>query len=93
METPKFPPPQDEGEKQILEKLVAIQDQLLLRKLDRTTYVRSQDVMGLYEETIHQVKLLNEIRNGRTIEENRGMLLPSYLPKPATQRKIASNLN
>ncbi|KAI0878069.1 hypothetical protein GGS24DRAFT_30127 [Hypoxylon argillaceum] len=71
METPKFPPPQDEGEKQVLEKLVAIQDQLLLRKLDRTTYVRSQDVMGLYEETIHQVKLLNEIRNGRTIEENR----------------------
>ncbi|KAI1126317.1 hypothetical protein F5Y10DRAFT_213850 [Nemania abortiva] len=71
MDTPKFPPPQDEGEKQVLEQLVAIQDQLLLRKLDRTTYVRSQDVMGLYEETVHQVKRLNEIRSGRSIEENR----------------------
>lgn len=71
METPKFPPPQNEGEKQVLESLVAIQDQLLLRKLDRTTYVRSQDVMGLYDQTLHQVKLLNEIRNGKSVEENR----------------------
>ncbi|KAI0554566.1 hypothetical protein F4679DRAFT_526584 [Xylaria curta] len=71
MDTPKFPAPQDEGEKQVLEKLVAIQDQLLLRKLDRTTYVRSQDVIGLYDETVHQVRRLNEIRNGKSVEENR----------------------
>ncbi|KAI3326038.1 hypothetical protein HD806DRAFT_431140 [Xylariaceae sp. AK1471] len=71
METPKIPPPQDEGEKQVLEKLVAIQDELLLRKLDRTTYVRSQDVILLYDETIQQVKRLNEIRSGKTVEENR----------------------
>ncbi|GAP83300.1 putative protein YPL260W of Saccharomyces cerevisiae [Rosellinia necatrix] len=71
MDTPKFPPPQNEGEKQILEKLVAIQDLLLLRKLDRTTYVRSQDVMGLYDETVHQVKLLNDLRSGKSVEENR----------------------
>ncbi|TGJ82092.1 hypothetical protein E0Z10_g6663 [Xylaria hypoxylon] len=71
METPKFPPPRDEGEKQVLEKLVSIQDQLLLRKLDRTTYVRSQDVIGLYDETTHQVKHLNEIRSGKAVEENR----------------------
>ncbi|KAI0442433.1 hypothetical protein F4803DRAFT_375323 [Xylaria telfairii] len=71
MDTPTVPAPQDEGEKQVLEKLVAIQDQLLLRKLDRTTYVRSQDVMGLYDETIYQVRRLNEIRSGRSVEENR----------------------
>ncbi|KAI0913855.1 hypothetical protein F4823DRAFT_558685 [Ustulina deusta] len=71
METPKFPPPRDEGEKQVLEELVAIQDRLLLRKLDRTTYVRSQDVIGLYDETTHQVKRLNEIRSGKSVEENR----------------------
>ncbi|KAI0190025.1 hypothetical protein EV127DRAFT_99741 [Xylaria flabelliformis] len=71
MDTPKFPAPQDEGERQVLEKLVAIQDQLLLRKLDRTTYVRSQDVMGLYDETVFQVRHLNEIRNGKSVEENR----------------------
>ncbi|KAI8946583.1 hypothetical protein F4801DRAFT_55005 [Xylaria longipes] len=71
MDTPKIPAPQDEGEKQVLEKLVAVQDQLLLRKLDRTTYVRSQDVMGLYDETVYQVRRLNEIRSGKSVEENR----------------------
>lgn len=73
MDTPKFPPPQDEGEKQVLAALSAIQDQLLLRKLDRTTYVRSHDVLGLYEETLDQVKHLNDIRKGKSIEENQGM--------------------
>lgn len=77
MDTPTVPAPQDEGEKQVLEKLVAIQDQLLLRKLDRTTYVRSQDVMGLYDETVYQVRHLNEIRSGKAVEENRGTLLLS----------------
>jgi hypothetical protein len=73
METPKIPAPQDEGEKQVLEHLVAIQDQLLLRKLDRTTYVRSQDIMLLYDQTIEQVKRLHEIRSGKdVVEENRG---------------------
>ncbi|KAI1173144.1 hypothetical protein F4777DRAFT_559095 [Nemania sp. FL0916] len=71
METPKYPPPQDEGEKEVLEQLVAIRDKLLLRKQDRTTYIRSQDVISLYDETIDQVRRLNEIRNGRSIEENR----------------------
>ncbi|KAI1188648.1 hypothetical protein F5B17DRAFT_439452 [Nemania serpens] len=70
MDASKFPPPQDEGEKQVLAALSAIQDQLLLRKLDRTTYVRSHDVLGLYEETLDQVKHLNDIRKGKSIEEN-----------------------
>ncbi|KAI2640251.1 hypothetical protein GGS21DRAFT_537945 [Xylaria nigripes] len=71
MDTPKIPLPKDEGEKQVLETLVAIRDRLLLRKLDRTTYVRSQDIMGLYDETIQQVKHLHDIRKGKSIEENR----------------------
>ncbi|KAI0005630.1 hypothetical protein F4779DRAFT_630104 [Xylariaceae sp. FL0662B] len=70
METPKIPAPSDEAEKQVLANLVAIRDQLQLRKLDRTTYVRSQDVMVLYERTIEQVKRLNEIRGGKPTEEN-----------------------
>ena len=72
MDTPKIPAPKDEGERQVLEHLIEIRDRLQLRKLDRTTYVRSQDVMVLYDETIEQVKHLNEIREGKTIEENRG---------------------
>ncbi|KAI1466037.1 uncharacterized protein F4812DRAFT_461014 [Daldinia caldariorum] len=71
METPKIPAPKDEGEKEVLEKLIAIRDQLQLRKLDRTTYVRTQDVMILYDQTIEQVKILNEMRRGKSVEENR----------------------
>lgn len=78
MDTPKFPPPQDEGEKQVLASLSEIQDQLLLRKLDRTTYVRSHDVLGLYEQTLEQVKRLNDIRSGKSIEENQGMILSCH---------------
>ncbi|CAJ2502811.1 Uu.00g102050.m01.CDS01 [Anthostomella pinea] len=69
MDTPKIPAPKDEGEKQVLDKLVAIRDQLQLRKLDRTTYVRTQDVMVLYDQVLEQVKRLNEIRGGKATEE------------------------
>ncbi|KAI1763985.1 hypothetical protein GGR53DRAFT_495739 [Hypoxylon sp. FL1150] len=70
MDTPKIPGPTDAGEQQVLEKLMAIRDQLQLRKLDRTTYVRTQDVMVLYDQTIEQVRILSEIRNGKPVEEN-----------------------
>jgi hypothetical protein len=72
MDTPKIPAPRDEGEKRILAELVSLRDQLLLRKLDRTTYVRTQDVMGLYEKTLDQVRQLNELRRGHKREENQG---------------------
>lgn len=70
MDTPKIPAPRDEGEKRILAELVSLRDQLLLRKLDRTTYVRTQDVMVLYEKTLDQVRQLNELRRGHKREEN-----------------------
>lgn len=72
METPKIPAPRDEGEKRILAELMSIRDQLQLRKLDRTTYVRTQDVMVLYEKTIEQVRQLNATRAGKKSEENQG---------------------
>ncbi|KAK8071064.1 hypothetical protein PG997_011267 [Apiospora hydei] len=72
METPKIPAPRDEGEKRILAELMSIRDQLQLRKLDRTTYVRTQDVMVLYEKTIEQVRQLNAARTGKKSEENQG---------------------
>lgn len=72
METPAIPGPKDQSEKDVLEKLIAIRDQLQLRKLDRTTYVRTQDVMVLYDQTIEQVRILNESRGGKPVQENRG---------------------
>ncbi len=81
MDTPKIPGPRDEGERQVLEKLMAIRDQLQLRKLDRTTYVRTQDVMVLYNQTIEQVRILSEIRNGKPVEENQGTVTLNNQPR------------
>ncbi|KAK3942236.1 hypothetical protein QBC46DRAFT_380367 [Diplogelasinospora grovesii] len=71
METPAIPLPNDARERDILEKLTAIRDQLLLLKGDRTNYIRSQDVMLLYDQVIEQVRQLNLIRKTVDKGENR----------------------
>lgn len=71
MDTPAIPAPKDAREQEILERLQAIRDQLLLLKQDRTKYIRSQDVMVLYNQTAEQVRLLNQIRDGQNAQENR----------------------
>jgi hypothetical protein len=63
METPVWAPPKDDRERRILDRLVETRDSLLLLKSDRTTYIRSQDVLPLYNEIIQQVKELNEMRS------------------------------
>jgi hypothetical protein len=73
MDTPAVPPPRDAREQAILDQLVLIRDRLLLLKQDRTTYIRSQDVIPLYDQTIEQVKELNHARaENNNMEENRG---------------------
>jgi len=62
MDTPAVPLPQDAREQVILDRLTVIRDSLLLLKRDRTTYIRSQDVIPLYDDTIQQVKDLNTAR-------------------------------
>ncbi|TQV95336.1 UPF0662 protein [Cordyceps javanica] len=62
METPAIPMPRDARELAILQRLTEIRDRLLLLKQDRTTYIRSQDIIPLYDQTIAQVKELNAIR-------------------------------
>jgi hypothetical protein len=71
METPAIPLPKDEREQQILDKLTVIRDKLLLLKRDRTKYIRTQDVMELYDQLVEQVKQLNHIRKGEHTGENR----------------------
>ncbi|KAL6864095.1 hypothetical protein J3F83DRAFT_744570 [Trichoderma novae-zelandiae] len=72
MDTPAVPLPQDAREQAVLDRLVVIRDKLLLLKQDRTTYIRSQDVIPLYDETISRVKELDEIRSETgNKEENR----------------------
>ncbi|KAL8409640.1 hypothetical protein RB594_007915 [Gaeumannomyces avenae] len=64
MDTPALPVPKDAWEKEILERLVAIRDQLLLLKQDRAHYIRGPDVLKLYDQVIEQIRLLNEVRTG-----------------------------
>ncbi|KAJ4302402.1 hypothetical protein N0V88_002546 [Collariella sp. IMI 366227] len=71
METPAVPMPKDARERQILDKLTVVRDQLLLLKRDRTKYIRTEDVMTLYEQVVEQVRQLNEIRQGEHKGENR----------------------
>lgn len=67
-----IPMPKDSGEREILEQLTLIRDRLLLLKQDRANYIRSQDVFVLYNQTIEQVRLLNDLRKGQDKTENRG---------------------
>jgi len=71
-----FEAPKDAHEQVILEKLQAIRDRLLLLKQDRTQYIRTQDVMHLYNQIIEQVRLLNEVREAAHTGENRREILP-----------------
>lgn len=69
-DTPTLPPPLDPREKPILESLQRIRDELTLLKTDRTTYVKSSDVLPLYDKVVDQVELLNEVRIDKPQETN-----------------------
>lgn len=58
-------------EKPILEKLLIVRDKLLLLKQDKSTYVKSQDVIPLYDEIIEQVHVLNDVRGSQHLLQNR----------------------
>ena len=64
--------PLDPREQPILDQLLAIRDSLLLLKQDKSTYIKSQDVLRFYQQVIEQLQLLNTIRAGRSLDENRG---------------------
>lgn len=62
----------DPREQPILDSLQRIRDELTLLKQDRSSYVKSSDVMPLYERTVEQVRQLNEIRTDKPQENNKG---------------------
>jgi hypothetical protein len=75
-DTPSLPPPLDPREHSILGTLQQIRDELTLLKQDRTTYVKSTDVMILYDRVMEQVKLLNDIRSEKPDQETQGRCFP-----------------
>ena len=70
-DSPAFRLPLDAKEQPILDKLLNIRDHLSILKQDRSTYVKSQDVMKYYEALIEQVEALNKIRENKRDEQNR----------------------
>ena len=66
--------PLDPREQPILDTLLYLRDKLSLLKQDKTTYIKSQDVLALYSDVVEQVHLLNVIReeHGKPLEQNRG---------------------
>ncbi|KAJ5184687.1 hypothetical protein N7491_007444 [Penicillium cf. griseofulvum] len=62
MESPAILVPLDPREQPILESLLRTRDALLLIKQDKSSYVKSRDVLPLYEEVIVEVEKLNSVR-------------------------------
>lgn len=61
------------AEQSVLEKLISLRQRLQLLNKDRTKYIKSQDVILVYDALIEQVQKLNGIRqlDGGHNEENR----------------------
>jgi len=71
-DSPAVRGPLDPKEQPILDALLAIRTKLELLKQDRSTYVKSEDVVELYKQVIEQVVALNGVRGPNLHEESRG---------------------
>ena len=72
-ECPLINAPLQPEEEPILEKLSSIRVRLEILKRDRSTYVKSCDVVPLYDELIEQVEQLNQVRKDMPKRQNRGI--------------------
>lgn len=66
--------PLDPQEQPILDHLLSIRDALLLLKQDKSTYIKSQEVISFYDKVIEQIQLLNNTRAGESRERSRGSI-------------------
>ncbi|EAW08050.1 uncharacterized protein ACLA_027750 [Aspergillus clavatus NRRL 1] len=73
MDSPAIQLPFDPQEQPILERLLRTRDALLLLKQDKSSYIKSRDVLPLYEEVISEVEKLNAVRKeqDRRLTHNR----------------------
>lgn len=74
-DSPALQAPLDPKEEPILESILSIRDKLSLLKEDKSTYIRSHDVLNLYDQVVEQIHSLNVIReqHGKPLEQNRGV--------------------
>lgn len=73
-DSPAVHAPLDPKEQPILDAVLMARDKLSLLKQDKSTYIKSQDVLALYDEVIDHVQQLNVIREQykKPLEQNRG---------------------
>ncbi|KAI9036851.1 uncharacterized protein KD926_001239 [Aspergillus affinis] len=73
MDSPAVSAPLDPQEQPILDKLLHTRDALILIKQDKSSYIKSRDVLPLYEEVIGEVEKLNAVRKegDRRLSHNR----------------------
>ncbi|KAL9640728.1 MAG: hypothetical protein Q9164_000123 [Protoblastenia rupestris] len=72
-DSPALHLPLDPQEQPILDRVIGLRDQLFLLKQDKSTYIKSQDVIAIYDRVIEEVHLLNTLRaeHGKPLESNR----------------------
>ena len=90
-DSPAVQAPLDPKEQPILDCLLHVRDKLSLLKQDKSTYIKSQDVLSLYDQVIEQVHLLNVIRkeHGKPLEQNRGWSIPNRVGKGSLEIVIS----
>lgn len=71
-DSPRVRAPLDPNERPLLDKLLQIRTRLELLKSDKSCYVKSDDVLSIYQDLINQVDSLNDIRAHKRGEQNRG---------------------
>ena len=74
-DSPAVQTPLDPREQPILDRVLHLRDKLSLLKQDKSTYIKSHDVIALYDQVIEQVHSLNILRkdHGKPLEQNRGL--------------------
>ena len=89
-DSPAVQAPLDPKEQPILDRVLHLRDELSILKQDKSTYIKSHDVIALYDQVIEQVHSLNIIReeHGKPLEQNRGSLwfLGVFVYQIATSR-------
>ena len=73
-DSPALQIPLDPKEQPILDRVLGLRDELSLLKQDKSTYIKSQDVIAIYDKVIEQVHSLNTLRAqyGKPLESSRG---------------------
>lgn len=76
-DSPAVQAPLNPQEEPVLESLLHLRDQLYLLKQDKSTYIKSDDIINLHDQVIEQVHQLNVIReeHGIPLEQHRGLSL------------------